>query len=505
MPSQMPKPAHYLLIDIDGLRPDIFSRVLGEEKLPNLARLLGGPSLERGVLNPVLAPAPSITFTSQACLFTGTHPNQHGIPGNQFFDRFGTHSDGVPRHYAFDVGDTLSADDAVRVFTDGLASRCLGAPTLYQKLTEQGWQSLVAGHMYAAGAETWLRPSLVDLARFTKGGNLFGLSAPEFDRRMLENLLDELAQGSLPEIITIYFMGVDHESHHHGPQAQVDYLVEHLDPIVSELWDALISLSPSPASIFTAIFSDHGQISVPADDQHSIRLAFPFERELGHLFDALGLDVHDYPGEDPNCDAVVASNGGLAHIYLRNRRGGWADPPDFTRDVLSVGRAFWEAHASGRYAPEIKSALAGVLVRDVTHGNWEAPYQALTPSGAIVPLVDWFTSQPSEMYVDPVHRLDHLAGKFSGDLLLISDYAAGFYFAGPVSGVHGGLHPQDSWATLAFGWPGIELGAWEDTRIAIQRAIDARCQNEGGRYPSTTDLLTGLSPLLPLRGSPGFA
>jgi hypothetical protein len=59
---------------------------------------------------------------------------------------------------------------------------------------------------------------------------------------------------------------------------------------------------------FVVIFSDHGQIHVKADDKHSLRLAFPFEREIGHLFDALGLDVHDYPGEDPNCDAVVASN-----------------------------------------------------------------------------------------------------------------------------------------------------------------------------------------------------
>lgn len=146
------EPPYLLLVDIDGLRPDLFQKAVREEAAPNLARLLGGPRMERGLLHPVLAPAPSITFTSQACLFTGAHPAQHGVPGNQFFDRFGRLSQGTPRHYAFDVGDSLSADDAVRVFTDGLAARCLQAPTLYEQLGRDGLRSVVVGHMYARGA-----------------------------------------------------------------------------------------------------------------------------------------------------------------------------------------------------------------------------------------------------------------------------------------------------------------------------------------------------------------
>ena len=155
----------------------------------------------------MLAPAPSITFCSQACLFTGAHPKENGIPGNQFFDRFGQYGDGEPRHYAFDVGDTLAADDAVRVFTDGLAARCLQTPTLYEKLKERGWQSVVSGNMYATGAETWLQPSLVDIARFTKGGNLFGLSSKEYDRRILEATTEYLDARGLPEVLTIHFLG----------------------------------------------------------------------------------------------------------------------------------------------------------------------------------------------------------------------------------------------------------------------------------------------------------
>jgi len=486
---------NFLLVDIDGLRPDVLETALEEGRLPNIARLLGGSGLERGALLPVLAPAPSITFTSQACLFTGAHPHEHGIPGNQFFDRFGTHQDGTPRHYAFDVGDTLAVDDAVRVFTDGLAAKCLLAPTLYHAASERGWRSVVACHMYALEADAWLKPSLTSLARFTKGGNLFGLSAPEYDRHTLKKVLDELARSGLPNILTVYFMGLDHESHVHGPQAQAGYLADVLDPMLGELWEKVVALSGSHRP-FVLLFSDHGQIGVPADDQHSIRLGFPFEREMGHLFDALGLDVHDFPGEDPNCDAVVASNGGLAHVYLQNRTSRWADAPIFERDVFPVAQAFWEAHASGIYAPELHGALAGVLVRDVEHQSWSAGYQALTPQGDRIPLEEWFAAQPPGLYADPVNRLHNLAGPLTGDLLLVSNYADGYYFAQPLLGMHGGLHPQDSWAALALGWPESPQAKWNAARAAFSKAIQARCQAEDGRQPSTADMLAGLSALL---------
>jgi hypothetical protein len=500
------EPTHLLLIDIDGLRQDVFQKALQENRIPHLARLLGGADVARGALIPALAPAPSITFCSQACLFTGTHPKEHGIPGNQFFDRFGTHNDGRPRHYAFDVGDTLSADDAVRVFTDALASNCLQAPTLYQHLAERGWRSVVSGNMYATGADTWLTPSLIDIARFTKGGNLFGLSSQEYDRRILQATLDHLNRQGMPEVLTIHFLGLDHESHHHGPGAQFSYLVEHIDSMVGQLWETIESHIPDSSPLI-AVFSDHGQIEVIPDDRHSLRLAFPFERELGHLFDALGLDVHDYPGEDPDCDAVVASNGGLAYVYLQNRQGRWADRPDFERDVLPVAQAFWEAHTSGKYAAEVQGALAGVLLRNVQQDGWQAPYQALTPKNEIVSLEDWFSpiNQPTipktnhpenQLYVDPIHRLNNLSGPMSGDLLLISNYAEGFYFGAPITGIHGGLRPEDSHAVLAYGFPGVDEASAGLLNKTITTAIQTRCAAEGGRQPSTVDMMTGLMGVL---------
>jgi len=492
-----------LLIDIDGLRPDVLDRALAEGRIPHIARILGDPGEQSRVQIPALAPAPSITFCSQASLFTGAHPSQHGIPGNQFYDRFGTYNQGVPRHYAFDVGDTLAADDAVRVFSDSLASSCLRVPTLYARFSDWGWRAVVGGHMYAQGAETWIKPSLTSIARFTKGGNLFGMSADEYDRHILDRVITHLSAEGLPEVLTVYWMGLDHESHKHGPDAQIGHLEKAIDPMIGELWAAITEASGGSPLPVVAFFSDHGQVRVIPDDQHSLRLAFPFEREMGHLFDALGLDVHDFPGEDPDCDAVVASNGGLAQVYLQNRRGRWADVPAFERDILPVGRAFWDAHQTGRYAPELGGALAGVLLRNLEKEGWYAPYHALTPAGRVVPLADWFgeelgalDSGVNGLYADPVHRLDNLVGPTVGDLVLISNYREGYYFGAPITGVHGGLHPGDSGAALAFGFPGAGEVAGDQMRIAALSAIETRCQAEGGRQPSTADLLTGLLAVL---------
>ena len=89
-------------------------------------------------------------------------------------------------------------------------------------------------------------------------------------------------------------------------------------------------------------------------------------------------------------------------------------------------------------------------------------------------------------------RLNNLAGPYVGDLLLVSDYANGFYFGAPMQGVHGGLHPQDSAATLVYGFPGAGQDAADQMRVAVQEAIAARCRAEGGRQASTADLLAGL-------------
>jgi hypothetical protein len=490
-----------MIIDLDGLRRDVFDEAVRSGAAPALARLVGGGDFSRGIALPALSVMPSVTFACQASIVTGAHPGAHGVAGNQLFDRLGTISDGTPRYFGFDVGDTYAVDDAVEVFRSGLASRLLSpsTPTLYERAAERGWDGLVVHHMYARGAE-WLPPDLFDLARFTKGRGPIGLAAEEYDRRMLERVLGRLRRPPAPRLVMLYFMGLDHHSHDHGPASQRDYLVRFVDRQLAELLEALDALGLLAGTLW-AIVSDHGQIAVEPDDRHSLRIGFPFDREMGHLFDALGLDVHDYPGEDPDCSAVSAANGGSAHLYLHRGCGTrtpstvWADPPDFASDVLPVARAFHEANATGRYAAELQGALAYVLVRDAGGaGGWAAPYRLLRADGALVPPEEGLAGQGAA--ADAANRLRLLAGPNSGDILLVSNYAGGYYFGVPHHGMHGGLDRQDSQAVLALGLPGASAEDAAALRERVQAAVAARCAREGGREPSVADLVPCLTALL---------
>ncbi len=492
-------PNRLVILDIDGLRRDVFLRALADGRAPAIARLLGGPDADAGRHFEPVSNAPSITFCCQSSLFTGAHPERHGVMGNQFFDRFGRHTNGVPRHYAFDVGDTLAVDDAVAVFTGqpGLIGDLLSpdTPTLYERAAARGLTSTVAYNMIARGATHWLKPSLVDIARFTKGGGLLGLSSEQYDGQMLEAVLAHLRGGARPDLLTAYFMGLDHHSHYHGPDQQSDYFTRVVEAQVGRLTAELEARGLFAGTLF-AVVSDHGQIGVVPDDRHSLRLSFPFDREMGYLFDALGLDVHDVPGEDPNCDAVVACNGGLAHVYLRHRAGHWADRPRFLADVLPVARAFWDAHQTGRYASDLLGALALVLVRDVERDGWDADYQALGPDGALQPIAAYLAQHPEIETVDAVNRLRHLASPVSGDLVLLANYADGFYFGAPLTGMHGGLHPDDSEAVFSLGWPTGSPAQIAAMRLATQGVITDRCRAEGGRRAGLVDVVPAVTAAL---------
>ena len=351
-------------------------------------------------------------------------------------------------------------------------------------------QAVVCGNMYAQGAETWLKPSIMNLGRLLKGGKVLGMPSEQFDGNLVKRLIAHIQHNGLPSITTLYLLGLDHASHQQGPQAQRGYLVLHVDRLLGTLW-AEIEAQGKTGETLVALFSDHGQIEVIKDDRHSIRIGFPFDQELTPFFTALGLDVHDFPGEAPNCDAVMALNGGSASVYLHNTQGKWADAPEFS-NVLRVGRAFWQAHETGELAPDLRNALAAVLVRNVESNGWGAPFNALLPNGEMVPLAHWAAQQENGRFADATNRINNATGKLSGDIWLLSNYADGYYFGKELVGMHGGLHVEDSQATLAFGWPKASPKAWEELKAEMGMAIAERCAKENGRLPNITDLVTGL-------------
>lgn len=485
-----------VILDLDGLRPDVLERALAEGRAPALARILVP---ERTLMVEAVSTAPSITFCAQTAMFTGVPPRNSNVVGNQFFDRFGTWTDEQPSFYAFDVGDLLAIDDAPRIYTkpDGLLGTIIppAVSTLYERAARAGLSSTVVYNMIARGATTWITPSLIDIARFAKGGGLFGIEPARFDDEMTAKAIEHLRSGSRPDLLTLYFLGLDHVSHHEGPDEQLPYLEHTLDADIRQVLEALESHDMLTDTVF-AVASDHGQIAVKDDRRHSLRLSFPFDNELAHIFHALGLDVHDYPGEAPDCDAVVASNGGLAQVYLQHRQGHWSTPPRFEADVLPVARAFWQAHLTGDYSGELQGSLAMILARNVERDGWSAPYQAVTADGRLLSVEAFLEENPALETCAASWRLQRLACPYSGDLILAANYADGFYFSVPMKGVHGGLASADSRSVLAFSQPFGEAQDAAATLAVLSAAIAGRCQSEA-RTPDVSDLTGALSALLP--------
>ncbi|MCP4425402.1 MAG: hypothetical protein GY803_12985, partial [Chloroflexi bacterium] len=88
-----------------------------------------------------------------------------------------------------------------------------------------------------------------------------------------------------------------------------------------------------------------------------------------------------------------------------------------------------------------------------------------------------------------------LSGPNSGDILLLSNYHEGYYFAFPYKGIHGGLHPDDSRSVMAYG---LSAGPQEvqQVRMTLKDAIEARCRTENNRHVNIADVVYGVKAVM---------
>ena len=73
-------PQSLVIIDIDGLRRDVFLKALDAGEVPNITRIVGGREATRACHVDAVSTAPSITFTAQASIVTGEHPRDAWYP-----------------------------------------------------------------------------------------------------------------------------------------------------------------------------------------------------------------------------------------------------------------------------------------------------------------------------------------------------------------------------------------------------------------------------------------
>jgi predicted AlkP superfamily pyrophosphatase or phosphodiesterase len=219
-----------VLISIDGFRHDYFDRRRrpgGEYAAPTLRRLAGAGV--HATMQPVF---PSKTFPNHASLATGLLPESSGIVGNTMYNtesgRWFHTSENDPGWWRGEPIWTTLARTAGRttatVFWPG---------------------SAVAGRRAAA---YWVYNASVPYgARVTRCLSLLSGSAPD------------LPAGRPADFVTLYFEGVDHAGHRHGPEAP-------------EVADAIADVDASIAALLAAapklnfvIVSDHGMAAVTDD------------------------------------------------------------------------------------------------------------------------------------------------------------------------------------------------------------------------------------------------
>lgn len=473
---------HVVIIDIDGLRPDV------------LHDYLASPESEGGILREItqkniemtscVTTFPSVTFTAQASLFTGVYPSKHGITGNEWFDRTIANKEARSRSYTATSVD--SYNDALRVYglracfglppicysnayRNGLANRDLQARTLYEYAYAAGKWSVISWSQYWKGYFEYIRPTPLDAWRYESG------LSESYDSSSVGNSIAWLNENDLPDIFTLYLPCLDHESHVNGIGVQFEYL-EWLDKgnelaqPLRQIIDAIKAKGVYENTVFI-IVSDHGQMNVNDDNEHCIELETKREGEIEQVIeDSPYDDIYDFYDED-RYDSFAGFNDGMLQIYLKNRgtEGSskrWRldstpNPPSFNYDVLPVIK--WinkhRKFEGGKLYNEGEDAVEEILVK---YGDtYMVIYETNNPSYYLnLNMGCWRLGQDFVMcplsvlsyfhpdYVDAENRIQNFWHySRSGDIILLPSWLEGYHFSEEQVGDHGSLY-EDSYNTF---------------------------------------------------------
>lgn len=461
------------------MKREIFYDLLHGGKLPGLAALFnGGVKVRYG--NTVY---PSETLPSQASLFTGSAVRRHGIVGNVWLDRTTdppavknfTSASGAAAVYGYGLWGAptgfLPLRDSV-----GMLNRELdpGAPTLYEVAGEAGLTSTVVFNQYSRGATRWIRPGRAAVMYFAMAHKLHA-GEPAFDSHTTSVSLAHIRKHGLPNLMTIYFPGLDAWGHHTGDRAQAEYITKFLEPQVMKIVRAIDAMKLLDGTVF-ALTSDHGQAWVGAD-AGLITL-----ETLARALEKKGYSPSITPETALRGDCFITVVGGCAHVYVKaGRDTGW-------RPLPSVERLLPAAECLSRICAEEYPAKdsadngpALVLARVSTTD----PYMVYSRGELVAPDKFFWNSCPEHPFIN--ENINGLNCMRSGDIVVFSDFEKGCYISdGPWTRGHGGLSTVDTGIPIIFSGPGIpnrviERASIIDIAPTILGLMDVRTNIMDGR------------------------
>ncbi|MDP6958782.1 MAG: alkaline phosphatase family protein, partial [Planctomycetota bacterium] len=355
-----PSTPRIVFVIVDGLRPDVFRYYIDEIAGPDSAfRAIFEKKVD--VKNSATC-FPSMTFPGHAMLATGVSSGKNGIVGNKFFDR----KTGTP--YALSGGETMELSQAFSVYRgEGLANSLLETQTFYEQMSASGHYGVVANHMYFKGAE-YLYPSMTEMLTFI-------IDVRAYDQSVTDSLLERLDGSDIPDVMTLYYGGLDTEAHELGmvgamrpENSQVQYLAEVLDGEMNLLRNRFEALGILDEVSFVLV-SDHGMVDLVGDEAHAINL----DRAVNVIESSPYEDVYNQIAFEGDFDSHAGLNGGGFFITLRNRAtNSWQDAPRFEEDLMPVLGAVQKQRWDG----ELVGAVEDVLGRK----SLDSPYEVYRPT-----------------------------------------------------------------------------------------------------------------------------
>lgn len=522
-------PRRVVIIDIDGCRRDALYELVGQkpDDATNLSSIvLGRPDDGNGFVgrivtdcvfvdkhdknargdtdfsgsfqsvgvNYALTVLPSYTFACQAALFTGGAAAQHGIAGNEWFDRFSpSFSDADDFRRGYSGGSVQSVNQITRSYEHsfaggadeglcelalspisagdfgwgGLCSTDLRVPTIYDRMSAaKGISSVIAYNMYHSATNyhadpniTWVAPDDVAMCLYKNDD-----TGRTYDHRMMTDALLHLGDlknsgEPFPDVLTLYFAGHDHRMHQLGNE-QEDYLIATVDPEMGRFFGALRDWVDASNLLF-AISTDHGHTQLVNDEEHSIIVEDELEETLWDMTPRYDVMDNIY---ETDFDAYIALNGGMANVHIRRRNTtDWAQVPP-TSEVLAVAEALWH-HESVQGGEKIEFIMA----RDTSVGGFGAPYEAYDPVlKKLTDLNTYLNNHLEFKYIDLARRMEDMNDARSGDLVLIPRVMDGYYFDLPQASGHGSPYGSDSYIPMIFA--GRALQRFPDEKRTVPRA-----------------------------------
>lgn len=455
----------YLMID------SLIMKTMQQEIAANRLPALRFFTQHAQTVTEIVSSFPTMSVTIDSTLLTGTHPNQHGIFGLNWYreEEKRVVNYGTGANEAFHEGPNQVLQDALLHLNQNHLSHQVS--TIYEELAQRGIPSgSINGMIYRGQTEhtlsfpTWLHlPTSLKEHLKVKSPDLFAFGTfanpfPE-EEGIPEGILNSLGfadpypiaitkklikQKLLPRFLFVYLSDLDKPIHKKGPEDTSG--LQKLDKELASLLDSFGSWDKALEEIIWIISGDSGQTKILPEDQEPIIPLHSIFRNYKTL--PAGKTASS------ETEIVICVNERMAYIYVLQPT---LDLTELVSLVVEDSRIDLIAIEDGQWV-EVRRGGTDKFLRFRPGEEWTDIYDQQWELQGDPYVLNLTLNQTKKeiTYGDYPDALSRLAGvfHFHSSPLIVVTAKPGYQFADRYSpkhlggGGHGSLHRSDSLAPL---------------------------------------------------------